>query len=171
MELFNVHLNEPESGQTTQYETALHQFLTQDELIIEIENGNLKDMSQLKRIAKRFLEERVEIRRTTEQSQEKAIEDKDQKPNASMLGDYTFDIIFDREGRMSNMDGSIDMNSREDINASGVGKQPDQMYINDHQGMDMSNMVGVNSPQFNQSMIVEEESDEGEGHKEESLQK
>ena len=79
-------------------------------------------MSQLKRIAKRFLEERVEIRRTTEQSQEKAIEDRDQKPNASMLGDYTFDIIFDREGRMSNMDGSIDMNSREDINGSGVGK-------------------------------------------------
>ena len=46
------------------------------------------------------------------------------------------------------------------------------MYINDHQGMDMSNMVGVNSPQFNQSMIVEEDSDEGgEGHKEESMQK
>lgn len=63
VDAFNVVLQEPESGQETIYVTPLHQCLTPEELQYEAESGNLRDMRHLKRLTKKFLEDRVHIRR------------------------------------------------------------------------------------------------------------
>ena len=60
---FQVVLQEPESGQDVVYETMVESFLTQDEFAFEQQSGNLRNRNSLKRIAKKFLEERVEIKR------------------------------------------------------------------------------------------------------------
>ena len=63
MEAFNVMLQEPESGEETEYITPFDQCLTPEELVYEADTGGLKDMKSLKRLAKKILEDRVEIRR------------------------------------------------------------------------------------------------------------
>jgi hypothetical protein len=63
VEAFNVIVQEPESGQEQTYVTGIAEFLTQEEFQFEQMNGNLRDKGHLKKLAKKFLEERVEIKR------------------------------------------------------------------------------------------------------------
>jgi len=58
-----VIVQEPESGQEQTYVTGIAEFLTQEEFQFEQMNGNLRDKGHLKKLAKKFLEERVEIKR------------------------------------------------------------------------------------------------------------
>ena len=60
---FSVILQEPESGQEALYHTNFHDVLTQDELMFESEHGSFRNKIELKRLAKKLLEERVEIKR------------------------------------------------------------------------------------------------------------
>lgn len=62
-EAFEVLLQEPESGQESLFHTPLHSFLTQEELMHEVSQGGFRDRVELKRLAKKLLEERVDIRR------------------------------------------------------------------------------------------------------------
>ena len=93
------------------YLTPLHNFLTQEEYNMEIDMNNLKDKTHLKRLAKKFLEERVEIKRMQEDNfgANEYGEEMNQEPQ------YTFEIVFDR---IQNIEGSAMMSSNDDMNGS-----------------------------------------------------
>ena len=134
MEAFNVVLQEPESGQETEYITPLQQCLTPEELAHEAESGGLKDMKSLKRLAKKILEDRVEIRRINGDAVEEAKHDRAGEVEPAMMGQsdvegdkgvishYTFDITFDRE-RNAAQDRSL-----------GSGQGPSPSLLQEHTG-------------------------------------
>ena len=70
-------LQEPESGLKNSYMTPFSNFLTPEELSLESENLSFRTKSELKRLAKKLLDERVNI-------------------IFEHNGNYTFEIVFDR---------------------------------------------------------------------------
>lgn len=66
VQAFNIVLIEPESGQEVEFVTPLTQCLTQDELFFD--DARLKDMKQIRKLAKRVLEDRVQISRVQAQA-------------------------------------------------------------------------------------------------------
>lgn len=116
-ELFEVILQEPETGQEALYQTAIQSFLTPEEFDAEFESGSLRSKTQLKRLARKLLEQRVEIRRISSMNQEDDFHNSENnmiegnsKGDASAqrigteeppiqennLGRYTFEIVFNR---------------------------------------------------------------------------
>lgn len=65
IETFNIILSEPATGnQEREYITAISTCLTQDEFHEEYDRGTYREIRGLKRLAKRILEERAELRRS-----------------------------------------------------------------------------------------------------------
>lgn len=123
VDAFNVVLQEPESAKETMYITPLHQCFTPEELQFEAEQGNLRDMNHLKRLSKKFLEDRVDIRRIADSEEGASGMESSRRSkvargeNDKVSGNYTFDITFEREQRaiIDDMEGRA-TSSRSDLN-------------------------------------------------------
>lgn len=170
MEAFNVVLQEPESGQETEYITPLQQCLQPEELLQEAESGGLKDMKSLKRLAKKILEDRVEIRRINDNAGEESKHEgagdseaavarqSDVEGDRGVISHYTFDITFDRERNLvqersvASGHGPSPLDQKEHTNSpSGLSYQDqDQQQLQDPSGVEL----GGTGPDFqNQEMI------------------
>ena len=75
--------------------------------MFESEHGSFRSKVELKRLAKKLLEERVEIRRMNDEvlneensvsidSKDKDIKEKPKAEKDTMISNYTFEIVFDR---------------------------------------------------------------------------
>ena len=86
IDMFHVILQVPESDHEVMYETAIGSFLTQEEFAAEQQQNSFRNKTHLKRLAKKFLEHRVEIKRV-----------QDEYDDEEMQGDpkYTFEIVFE----------------------------------------------------------------------------
>ena len=84
---FEIVLQEPESSHETLYFTPFSSFLSQEELEYEIANGHLRNQHYLKGLAKKLMEERIEIRTLAN----------DEQMSDTETHYYTFDIVLARD--------------------------------------------------------------------------
>ena len=143
IETFNIILSEPATGnQEREYVTAIQTCLTQDEFAEEYDRGTFREIRGLKRLAKRILEERAELRRSgTEQMGE---EEQTEGPADVNGPEYHFGINFDRI--LSNVD---DPNNATNLSSQGPlgtadhqmeGQNVENFQISQQQMFDQRNM-------------------------------
>ena len=123
----------------------------------EAESGGLKDMKSLKRLAKKILEDRVEIRRINDNVVEDVKQDgagdmeppmgrqNDVEGDRGVISHYTFDITFDRERNLvqersvASGQGNSPLGQKEHSSPSGLSYQEhDQQQLQDPSGAELA---------------------------------